>query len=291
VLLGILALVAWACDVWLLAGISVGVNFGVFVLHAWPFSSEKFFDATGTLTYLTLTISAIFLSPSFPGLNFDIRQIVLACMICVWAVRLGSYLLGRICRDGKDQRFDRFIASSWIFWLGIWSYQALWCFLVALPVLLIISKPCGNVPSPWDIVGWAMWAMGFGFEVISDRQKDAFRRDPANKGRFITTGLWAYSRHPNYFGEISLWIGITISGMSCFSGWDYLAWGSPGISFILLNYVSGVPMLEKTGEERWGSEPAYRHYMENTPCIIPRLTAPPPFKAAEVALVDNAVGA
>lgn len=290
ILLGIIALIGWACDLWKSAAISVAVNFFVFAIHAGPQRSEKFFDATGTLTYLTLIISALFLSDSFNGfdnMNFDIRQIVLSAMVCVWAVRLGSYLLGRICKDGKDHRFDSVKASSPILFLGVWSYQALWCFLVALPVLIIVSFPCGGVPSVWDIAGWALWVFGFGFEVISDRQKDAFRRDPANKGRFISVGLWAYSRHPNYFGEITLWIGICVSGMSCYtqgSAVYYLAWLSPLTTFLLLNYVSGVPLLEKTGEERWGTEPAYQHYVRNTPCVIPRFTAPPPFKAEEVAL-------
>jgi len=286
----LIALVAWATDTFYSAGISVCVNFAVFLLHALPQSSEKFFDATGTLTYLTLIVSGVLLSPASPfygeGARYGLRQMVLSCMVCVWAIRLGSYLLARICKDGKDVRFDK-LKGCWILWMGVWSYQAVWCFFVALPVLVVLSNlPCTLTPwtpGPADIVGWAIWLIGFSCEVVSDRQKDAFRRDPANKGRFITCGLWSRSRHPNYFGEITLWVGICISGTTCFAQeWrQLLAWLSPLTTFILLMFISGVPMLEKTGEERWGTEPAYQHYMANTPCLIPRLTTPPPFQPEE----------
>lgn len=288
--------VAWGTGAWLSAGVSVGVNWLVFLVHALPQSSEKFFDATGTLTYVTLTITAFFFSPQFQGLQFDTRQYVLGAMVLIWSIRLGSYLLGRICRDGKDARFDS-LKVSFILWLGVWSMQALWCYLVALPALIIIGKPpcvgtaMGPSPSVLDIVGWLVWLFAFGFEVIADRQKDAFRQDPANKGKFINIGLWAYSRHPNYFGEILMWMGICVSGMSCFRGFDLLAWMSPVTTFVLLNYVSGVPLLEKVGQERWGDDPAYIHYLENTPCVFPRLTAPPPYKAVEVPLAKAGLGA
>jgi len=272
--------VSWATGTWFSAAVSLAVNYTVFAIHALPFSSEKFFDATGTLTYVTLTITAILFSPSFADFSYDLRQIVLGSMVLVWSIRLGSYLLGRICRDGKDQRFDA-LKVSFILWLGVWSLQSLWCYLVALPALIILSLPnCAASPSILDIVGWSIWVIGMGFEVIADRQKDAWRQLPENKGRFITIGLWSRSRHPNYFGEIMLWVGVCVSGMSCFRGALLLAWASPLTTFILLNYVSGVPLLETTGKQRWGDEPAYQHYLEHVPCVFPRLTAPPAFAGA-----------
>jgi len=287
-------LVSWATNTWRSAVVSCAVNYIVFAIHALPFSSEKFFDATGTLTYVSLTVTAVLLSPAFEGFTFDLRQLVLGSMVLVWSIRLGSYLLGRICRDGKDARFDR-LKISFILWLGVWSMQALWCYLVALPALIIISKPAGVFASPsiLDLVGWSIWVIGMGFEVIADRQKDAWRMLPENKGRFITVGLWSRSRHPNYFGEITLWVGVCVSGMSSFTGFELLAWFSPVTTFILLNYVSGVPLLEKTADERWGNEPAYQHYKANTPCVFPRLTAPPEFKPSDngVPLTEVSQGA
>lgn len=289
VCLSLITLVGYATGTWASAGISVGVNWLVFLVHALPQSSEKFFDATGTLTYVTLTITALLLSPS--AFSYDLRQMVLAAMVLVWSIRLGSYLLGRIMRDGKDSRFDR-LKVSFVLWLGVWSMQALWCYLVLLPTLIIISKPtCAASPSILDIVGWTIWVVGMGFEVIADRQKDAWRQEPQNKGRFITTGLWAHSRHPNYFGEITIWIGVCTSGMSCFTGWDLVAWMSPVTTFVLLMYVSGVPLLERKADETWGTDADYQWYKEQTPCVFPRLTPTPPFKPSEVPLADSSLAA
>merc|ERR1712066_182859 len=118
------------------------------------------------------------------------------------------------------------------------------------------NKPLG----PRDYFGWSIWAIGMLFEVIADYQKSVFKNDPKNEGKFITSGLWSISRHPNYFGEITMWIGICLSGSTCFEGATWMAWLSPLTTFLLLTKVSGVPMLEKQGEARWGSDPAYQWY-------------------------------
>merc|ERR1711920_966976 len=131
-----------------------------------------------------------------------------------------------------------------------------------------------------DALGWCLWAIGFLVESAADAQKFAFRSDPANRGQFITTGLWKYSRHPNYFGEILMWVGLCVSCSYSFSGWGVLGWLSPAFNAFLLLFVSGVPLLEKAGQERWGNEPAYQHYMENTSCIVPWFPAPPMEKAS-----------
>jgi len=309
--LGLIAAIGYATDTWISGIISVVINWAVWGIHAYPQQSEKFFDATGSLTYISLIISGFFIGlREDPYQLFNIRKLVLSCMVLAWCIRLGSYLLQRILRDGKDGRFDS-LKQNWCQWLGIWSFQAGWCFLVALPVLVVQSKACissdrnsqcanlldlhfvapGNEfnISLMDILGWLIWFGAFAFEVIADRQKDAFRQDPANKGRYITSGLWAYSRHPNYFGEIMLWVGICISGSSCFTNWDWLSLISPINTFILLNYVSGVPMLEKTRLERWGHEPAWRWYTDKTPCVFPTIFRPPPYdpKDAAVELTDS----
>merc|ERR1711972_813001 len=122
------------------------------------------------------------------------------------------------------------------------------------------------------------WIFGFAFEVIADQQKNAFRTETSNKGKFITTGLWSLSRHPNYFGEITMWVGICVSGSNCFQGAKWAAWLSPLTTYVLLMKVSGVPLLEKQGEKRWGHDPAYQWYMKHTPCILPALTSPAKYK-------------
>lgn len=119
-----------------------------------------------------------------------------------------------------------------------------------------------------------LWAVGFFFEIVADMQKMMFRLDSSNKGKFITGGVWALSRHPNYFGEILMWtsLALMVSFFGIVTGQYSLlaAWGSPGITALLLLKVSGVPMVEKLGMKKWGNDQAYLNYVNNTPCIIPQ---------------------
>jgi steroid 5-alpha reductase family enzyme len=117
-------------------------------------------------------------------------------------------------------------------------------------------------------LGLLIWIAGFAIEVISDRQKSAFRH--RHPGRFVDTGLWAWSRHPNYFGEIVLWTGIAVIASSTLRGWQWVTLVSPVFVLFLLTRVSGIPMLEKRADERWGDDAAYQRYKENTPVLVPR---------------------
>jgi len=255
-------------------------NWGVFFAHALPNDSEKFFDATGSLTYLSLTACAMLSHLPLVTGGHNLRQLVNPLMTSIWCIRLGSYLLSRILHDGKDSRFDEF-RKHWLRFMGVWTIQSIWCLVVASPMLVVVtSAQCATGPSLLDILGWSVWIFGFAFEVIADQQKSTFRADPANKGKFITTGLWSLSPHPNYFGEITMWIGICLSGSSCFQGTQWIAWLSPVTTTLLLMKVSGVPLLEAAGEKRWGTDPAYQWYMKHTPCIVPALQAPPPYPAS-----------
>ena len=128
---------------------------------------------------------------------------------------------------------------------------------------------------PIGIFGVAVWAVGMLFEIVADRQKSAFKSDPANQGRFISSGLWAWSRHPNYFGEIVIWIGMAIVALPALQGWQYVTLISPVFVWFLLTKVSGVPMLEEAADERWGGQEDYEAYKRNTPVLVPR----PPSRA------------
>lgn len=274
----VLAITSWAMDLAALATVSLVINWSVFFVHAFPRNSEKLFDATGSLTYLTLAVSATLSKGSSTFGVDNLRQIVNPVMMTVWCIRLGSFLFARIQRDGKDSRFDEF-KKHWLRFLGVWTIQSIWCFFVASPVLVVTtSKACATNPGALDLVGWCIWIFGFSFEVIADQQKKLFRADPANKDKFISSGLWALSRHPNYFGEITMWVGICVSGSSCFHNMEWLAWLSPVTTLLLLLKVSGVPLLEAQGEKRWGADPSYQWYMKHTPCILPACSRPPTFK-------------
>ena len=226
--------------------------------------TEHYYDLTGSLTYLSLTGVAVAASD-----DLDARSWIVAAMVAVWAVRLGTFLLRRVKRDGRDGRFDRIKVDPLRFFMT-WTLQALWVLLTLACALAIIT---GNEREPFGwfaVVGVVVWAFGFTIEVVADRQKSAFKQDPANEGRFITSGLWAWSRDPNYFGEITLWTGVAVMALPVLSGWRWAMLISPVFVTLLLTRGSGIPLLEARAEKRWGDEEAFRSYTQDTPVLIPR---------------------
>ena len=228
--------------------------------------TEKFYDITGTLTYLLVVWGASFYS-SFENIVANIVSI----LVTIWSVRLGSYLFFRIKKDGEDKRFREIKNDPACFFMT-WTLQGLWVFLTLLSSQAIfISSQNTKLTNPFIITGIIIWLVGFSIEVISDKQKKEFRENEKNKGQFISTGLWAYSRHPNYVGEITLWLGITIMSLPSLSGWGYIALISPIFVYWLLAKISGVPMLEESALKRWGHEKSYMDYIEKTPVLFPKL--------------------
>ncbi|MDH3726155.1 MAG: DUF1295 domain-containing protein, partial [Myxococcales bacterium] len=224
--------------------------------------TERFYDLVGSLTYLTVTAFAI-ASTGFA----DMRSIILGVLIGVWAVRLGSFLFRRIRSDGSDGRFDEIKTSASRF-LVAWTLQGLWVFLTLCAALAAITTTAPSELGLLDGIGLSIWVFGFALEVIADRQKSEFRR--RNPGRYIHTGLWAWSRHPNYFGEIVLWTGIAVMASSTLRGWQWVTLVSPLFVTLLLTRVSGIPLLEKRADDRWGDDEGYRAYKARTPVLIPR---------------------
>jgi steroid 5-alpha reductase family enzyme len=214
---------------------------------------------------LALTIGVLLLAGSF-----DARSILLTVLVSIWALRLASFLFRRIRRRGVDERFDA-IKPSFTRFLMAWTLQGLWVFLTLAAATAAMSSAQPAPLGPIDFVGMAVWAVGFGIEVVSDRQKQAFRQDPGNSDRFITSGLWAWSRHPNYFGEVVLWLGIALISLPALSGWQYVTLISPLFVYFLLTRVSGIPILEARARERWGDDPDFQAYRDKTPVLFPRL--------------------
>ncbi|MEL7296285.1 MAG: DUF1295 domain-containing protein [Pseudomonadota bacterium] len=238
------------------------INWLVFVPSAFA-QTEKFYDLTGGLTYLTVTAVAC-LSVQ----ELDQRAFIVAGMVVVWAGRLASFLFLRISKDGKDGRFDDIKTRPWRFFMT-WTLQGLWVLLTAACALAIITS---ETRVPMEILGWVgagIWLVGFLIEAIADRQKSAFKSDPDNHGKFITTGLWSWSRHPNYFGEIVLWVGVAVMALPVLQGWQWVTLISPVFVTFLLTKVSGIPMLEARAEERWGDDPEFRRYTDNTSVLVP----------------------
>ncbi len=247
--------------------VAVVIAFGVNWLAYIPASllkTEKFFDLTGAITYiLTILICCTLVE------TIDMRAMIAATLVIIWSLRLGSFLFMRMRVNGDDVRFDQ-IKINPLRFLMVWTLQGSWVFLTSVSALAIITT---TVKSPLDIyayIGIALWVFGFVIEVVSDQQKFAFRKVAANKGRFIHSGLWAWSRHPNYFGEITLWVGITIMALPLLSGWQWIALISPIFVTLLLTKISGIPGLEKTAQKRWGDEKEFQDYVKHTPVLLPR---------------------
>jgi steroid 5-alpha reductase family enzyme len=231
---------------------------------AYIMQSERFFDLTGSLTYIVVTVVAVVLSA-----GADDRSALLLVMVVVWAVRLGSYLFLRIRRAGADARFDD-IKPSFLRFLTTWTLQGLWVSLTLAAALAAITTTAREGIGVVTWVGAAIWLLGIGLEATADVQKSRFRSDPANKGRFIHTGLWSWSRHPNYFGEIVLWVGVAVVAAPVLHGWQWVTLISPVFVFLLLTRVSGVPLLEKRADAKWGGQADYEAYKARTPVLVPR---------------------
>ena len=237
-------------------------------IPAFIFKTEKFYDLTGSLTYIAAISFALYSTNTSQSL--DLGSLIIGAAIIVWAVRLGSFLFMRVHKDKKDGRFDT-IKTSFSQFFMTWTLQGMWVFICSSAALVAIANPTGVPINIVFIIGLALFILGFVVEIIADNQKSAFRSIPENKDVFINEGLWARSRHPNYFGEITLWTGITVMGISTFEGMNYLALFSPIFSYLLLNYVSGVRMLEYRGHKKWGHLDAYVTYKKSTPKFIPKI--------------------
>jgi steroid 5-alpha reductase family enzyme len=225
--------------------------------------TESFYDLTGSITYLSVVMIAVVLSPVV-----DARALLLLAIVSVWAIRLGSFLFWRIRAEGFDRRF-RDIKPSFARFLMAWTLQGLWvCFSLAAALAAITSETRSEL-GIFALVGFLVWLVGFGIEVIADRQKSQFRAAPENAGRFINVGLWSWSRHPNYFGEIVLWVGVTIIALPVLRGWQWVTLISPVFITILLTRISGVPMLEARSDEEWGGQADYEDYKVRTSVLIP----------------------
>lgn len=225
--------------------------------------TERHFDLTGSLTYIGITAVLLLTTP-----GLDARGILVGVLVIAWAMRLGTFLFVRISKAGKDGRFDEILASPGRLF-GVWSIQGLWVGITALAAWIAMTSTRDASMGWLTLVGVAVWLVGMAIEVTADAQKSAFRRDPANRDRFIRTGLWSWSRHPNYFGEITLWVGVFLIAVPVLTGWQWIAVLSPLFVVVLLTKVSGIPRLEDRADKRWGGQGDYEEYKAHTPVLVP----------------------
>ena len=248
-----------------LISMAVLIQFVIF-LPSFLFQTEKFYDLTGSLTFISVTSIAYFSLD-----NPTTIDTILYLYVIVWAGRLGIFLFRRINKDGKDERFDK--AKKKFFWfLQYWMGQAAWVVFSAGASILAILSPVEAELEVLAFIGIFLWWSGFLIEVISDYQKRKFRETSDPKTEFISTGLWARSRHPNYFGEITLWVGMAVISLSSLSGIEYVtAVVSPLFVYLLLRKAEGVPMLERIADERYGELSDYQEYKANTPVLMMKI--------------------
>lgn len=247
--------------------IAMAVNWLVYIPAAIA-QTDKYYDTTGAITYLTVTGFACWSAYSTFG-SLDLRSITIAAMVAIWCIRLGSFLFIRIhAAGGNDSRFEKIRVNPARF-LVAWTLQGLWVIFTASAALVAITASERAEIGLFFWIGAIIWLIGITFEAVADAQKKKFKNDPANQGKFIDVGLWKWSRHPNYFGEITLWSGILIMAIPVLSGWSWLVLISPIFVTLLLTKISGINLQDAQAKQRWGDDPAYQAYRARTPALFP----------------------
>lgn len=233
-------------------------------IPSWFLHSERFFDLVGSATYLTVAVVSLLAIP-----KIDTRSVLLGLMICLWGLRLGTFLFARVQAVGHDARFN-LIKHKFAWFLMTWTVQGLWVLITSSAALAAITSSKRSDFGIIGIIGIILWLTGFVIEIVADEQKRKFKLDPSKQNSFITDGLWGWSQHPNYFGEIVLWIGVSLVALPGLSSWQYFTLISPVFVFILLTRISGLPMLNSAARKRWGDDPEFMAYKKSTPVLIPR---------------------
>jgi len=241
----------------------------IFLIHllvfipSYYYQTEKFFDLTGTISYVSSVLFIFFKSNTLESINLG--SLALSTFIIIWSLRLGTFLFLRIKKAGKDRRFNQIKKSfSWFFMT--FSVSGMWVTICSICALTGVAN--GIIFSCITTIGIVIFLIGFTIEIIADSQKTKFRAKDGNKDKFISSGLWKYSRHPNYLGEIILWLGISLISFSSLEGYQYVTLISPIFTYLLLVNVSGINLLEKSGDKKWGNLESYKKYKEKTPRLI-----------------------
>ena len=242
--------------------ICLGINL-LFFLLASTLKTDKFTDFTYGLTFIALAIFFL-----LKNQTFYFFQILAAAMVTIWGVRLITYLLVRILKIKKDRRFNK-IRENPLKFLQFWVFQGLAVWVIMLPSIYLLNETKSKLLSPLMILGVFVWALGLLIETASDWQKFTFKNNPNNENLWIQSGLWKYSRHPNYFGEMLCWWGIFIFTLPFLQGPSWLTiFGPISITFILL-FVTGIPPLEKRYDSKYANNKNYQEYKKRTSILIP----------------------
>jgi steroid 5-alpha reductase family enzyme len=240
--------------------VALGINLVMFI-PAFIYKTDKLTDISYAVTFAVVALFGFFFTAYSPA------TLLLLVMILAWSFRLGSYLFIRINKTGKDTRFDGMRESFWKF-LRFWLLQGLTVFVVMIPSSYFFSWPMHNLTViSW--IGFVVFILGLAIETIADAQKYRFMNDVSKTGTWIETGIWKYSRHPNYLGEMMVWMGVYLFVVpSLFLVPALVSLVSPLYIICLILFVSGIPLLEKSADARWGNNPAYKEYKRRTSILL-----------------------
>jgi steroid 5-alpha reductase family enzyme len=241
--------------------VALGVNAVFFA-----FAAIRRTDVVTDLSY-SLSFAAAALALPDAGAHKPV-QLVASLMVLLWALRLGGYLFGRILRIKVDHRFDE-MRDKPLRFARFWILQAISVAVIMLPVSYLLGRQGAYGFGPWAVAGMAIWFVGLAIETVADAQKSAFKGTAKNRERFISSGLWRYSRHPNYFGELLVWWGLFVYAVPFLDGAAFAVAIGPLFLTLLLLFVSGIPLLEKSAEKKYGADHAYREYRRRTSILIP----------------------
>ncbi len=242
-------------------GVALAVN-GAFFAVAAARRTDTVTDLSYSLTFALLAVVLPFTGAGKPV------QLLASLLVVVWAVRLGTYLFRRILRMKVDHRFDG-IRENPLRFGRFWLLQAITVAVVMLPVSYLLDRDHPSGLGSWSIVGAAVWLVGLLVEALADAQKAAFRAKDENRGRFVASGLWRYSRHPNYFGEMLVWWGLFVSAVPVLHGAAFAVVVGPVFITLLLLFVSGIPPLERSADAKYGNDAEYRNYKRRTSILVP----------------------
>jgi len=244
--------------------ITVAMQFSFFIV-ACTFKFDKVTDFAGGTNFVVLAVVSLCVANTYHW-----RQIAITTTVILWGLRLSGYLLYRIIKIGEDDRFDD-KRSNPVRFAIFWVFQAIWVFTVSLPVIFVNAPSSSSYTdyTPFDIIGLILFSLGLLCEAVSDQQKFNFRNDPANRGQWCAVGLWRFSRHPNYFGEMCVWWGVWLVNCSTAWGPQWASVLSPLFTSFILLFFSGMPLLEEKSDARHGSKAEYQEYKLSTSPLIP----------------------
>jgi len=233
-----------------------------FFIFAYIFKTDKLTDLSYGLSFIVIALIGLRLNNALTRM-----QIVLAAAIIIWGIRLVSYLFYRILKIKKDSRFDE-IRNSLVKFGGFFLFQGISVWLIMIPSILFLGKQMEERWSTISILGLIIWVMALIIETVADIQQFRFKSKGENRGKFISSGIWRYSRHPNYFGEMMCWWGLFIYALPYLTGKEYIGVVGPMFISFLLLFVSGIPILEKKNNERYGNNKDYQKYKSQTSLLV-----------------------